>query len=198
MVIEMDFNSDDSRGSHELHVSIGDLIEERLRECEDFKLVRDMACMREGGLKQKIPLFCSEEKSNKTKYCNVDLLVIQDGKIRVIIEIEESDVKPTQICGKFLTSALARYYIHKTEENPIGMHDSVTFIQVVNISKLSALSMKPYQWKNLEASIRNILPLRGSNIREYRLFTDRELNELVDYGALIICGYDAGYIRGHS
>jgi len=182
MVIEMDLNSDADRSPHELHVSIGDLIEETLREREDFKLIRDMECMREGGIKQKIPLFCSEEKSNKTKYCNVDLLVIQDGKIRVIVEIEESDVKPTQICGKFLTSALARYYIHKTEGNvPIGMHDSVTFIQVVNTSKLKRLSLKPYQWKNLESSIGNILPIKDSNIKEYRLFTDLELKELVNH-----------------
>ena len=92
-----------------MHVSIGDLIENSLGE--RAQLVRDQAC----GGNQQIPLFCSNEKSNKTEYCNVDLLVIQDGKIRVIIEIEESDVKPTQICGKFLTSALARYYIHETE-----------------------------------------------------------------------------------
>jgi len=177
MAIEMVFNSDAGGSLHELHVSIGDLIEERLREREDFKLVRDKDC----GGDQRIPLFCSGVKSRRTEYCYVDLLVIQDGMIRVIVEIEESDVKPTQICGKFLTSALARYYIHETEENPIEMHDSVTFIQVVNTSKLKARSMKPYQWKNLEASIKNILPLKESNIREYRLFTDLELKELVNH-----------------
>jgi len=176
MVIEMGFNDDAGRRLHELHVSIGDLIENSLGE--RAQLVRDQAC----GGNQQIPLFCSDEKSNKTKYCNVDLLVIQDGKIRVIVEIEESDVKPTQICGKFLTSALARYYTHETEGNvPIGMHDSVTFIQVVDTSDLKAQSMKLYQWKNLESSIINILPIKDSNIKEYRLFTDRELNELVDY-----------------
>lgn len=180
MVIEMGFNSDVGRSLHELHVSIGDLIDDNLSS--GFRLVRDMACIRVGGVRQQIPLFCSEEKSNKTKYCNVDLLIIQDGKIRVIVEIEESDVKPTQICGKFLTSALARYYIHKIEGNvPIGMHDSVTFIQVVDTSRLKKLSVKPEQWKNLEASIRNILPLKDSHIREYRLFTDLELKELVNY-----------------
>jgi len=177
MVSEMVFNNDAGRNLHELHVSIGDLIEERLREREDFKLVRDKDC----GGDQRIPLFCSGVKSRRTEYCNVDLLVIQDGKIRVIVEIEESDVKPTQICGKFLTSALARYYIHETEENPIGMHDSVTFIQVVSTSGLKRLSVKTYQWKNLEASIKNILPLKNSNVNEYRLFTDRELNDLIYY-----------------
>jgi len=126
-------------------------------------------------------MYAQRAKHVQTKYCNVDLLVIQDGKVRVIVEIEESDVKPTQVCGKFLTSALARYYIHETEENPIGMHESVTFIQVVDTSDLKAMSMKPYQWKNLEASIRNILPLKDSNIKEYRLFTDLELKELVNH-----------------
>jgi len=176
MVIEMVSDDDAGKSLHELHVSIGDLIEDSLGD--HAKLVRDQAC----GGNQQIPLFCSEEKSNKTEYCNVDLLVIQDGKIRVIVEIEESDVKPTQICGKFLTSALARFYIHEAEGDiPIGMHDSVAFIQVVDTSNLKKLSVKSYQWKNLEASIRNILPVKDSNINEYRLFTDRELDELVDY-----------------
>ena len=164
-----------STRAHELHISVGNLIEENLGK--NARLVRDQAC----GGNQQIPLFCSDEKSNKTKYCNVDLLVIQDGKIRVLVEIEESDVKPTQICGKFLTSALARYYIHDTEENPIGMHESVKFIQVVDSSDIKPVSMKPYQWKNLEASIRNILPIKDSNVKEYGLFTDLELNDLIHH-----------------
>ena len=61
------------------------------------------------------------------------------------------------------------------------MHDSVTFIQVVDTSNLKNLSAKPYQWKNLESSIGNILPLKDSDIKEYRLFTDLELKELVKY-----------------
>ena len=172
----MGFDSHAARTLHELHMTIGDLIEDNLGETD--QLVRDQAC----GGNQQIPLFCSDKKSRRTEYCNVDLLVIKDGKIRVIVEIEESDVKPTQICGKFLTSALARYYIHETEDNvPIGMHDSVAFIQVVECSSLKSLSAKPYQWKNLESSIRNILPLKDSNIKEYRLLTDLELDEFVDY-----------------
>ena len=65
MAIEMGFNSDASRSPHELHVSIGDLIEDNLSF--GFRLVRDMACIRDGDVKKQIPLFCSEEKSNKTK-----------------------------------------------------------------------------------------------------------------------------------
>lgn len=82
-------------------------------------------------------LFCSQDKSTKTKYCDVDMLILKDNKIRVIIEIEEANVKPTQICGKFLVSALSSYYIHRTGNYiPINKNDSVSFIQIVDISKL--------------------------------------------------------------
>ena len=168
------------RTLHKLHEVVGHLIEGSLSP--DYRLIRDMAC---GGT-QQIPLFCSEVKSNETEYCNVDLLVIRDGTIRVIVEIEESDVKPTQICGKFLTSALSRYYIHESENNvPIGMHDFVAFIQVLDTSKLKKEAAKFEQFQNLERSINNVLPIRGSNIKEYKLFTDLELSELVNYIAKI-------------
>lgn len=88
-------------------------------------------------------------------------------KIRVIIEIEETDVKPTQICGKFWTSALSSYYIHDSENTPIGMDDSVLFIQILNPSQPKEKTSKIKQWENLEKSIKNLLPL--NKIREYKL-----------------------------
>jgi hypothetical protein len=99
--------------SHLLHTQIGKLIEEALKDIKGLKIVKDPACCREGETAlQQIPLFCKNLKNRKTRYCCVDLLILQDNKIRVIVEIEESDIKPTQVCGKFLTSALSTYYIH--------------------------------------------------------------------------------------
>jgi hypothetical protein len=96
-------------------------------------LIRDKAC----GGNQWIPLFLSDAKSRKTELCNVDLLVLKDNKIRLIVEIEESNVKPTQVCGKFLCSALSRYYIHEAEGNiPVEMGANVAFIQVVDTCDL--------------------------------------------------------------
>ena len=43
----------------------------------------------------------------KTEYCYVDLLVLKKSKINMTVEIEKSDVKPTQTYVKFLTSTLA-------------------------------------------------------------------------------------------
>ena len=149
---------------HPLHKVIGECIgSHEFRNC---KIIKDPAC----GGEQNIPLFCSEDKSNKTEYCNVDLLILKDDKIRVIIEIEETDIKPTQICGKFLTSALSRYFIHECKNNvPVGMSDSVSFIQILNTARLKAGAAKIEQWKNLEESIKNTLPIEGSRIRRYKL-----------------------------
>jgi hypothetical protein len=78
-----------------LHKIIADKIESFL---PPHSLIRDEAC----GGRQRIPLFNTAQKSRKTEYCNVDLLVLKQNKIKMIVEIEESNVKPTQICGNSL------------------------------------------------------------------------------------------------
>ncbi len=146
-------------------MAVGNLFEDSISS--DCQLIRDDAC----GGNQHIPLFFSENKSRETEYFDVDLLVLKKGKIKTIIEIEETNIGPTQICGKFLTSALARYFIHETmKDKLVGMHDSVTFIQILDSSKLKPKTSKFTQWENLEHSINNILPVKESNITDYRLF----------------------------
>jgi len=161
-----------SRKIHPLHKIIADEIE---RALPPYCLIRDEAC----GGDHRIPLFYGKKKSRKTEYCNVDLLILVGNRIRAIVEIEESNVKPTQVCGKFLTSALSRYYIHDDRQTePVKMDDSVTFIQVVNTSKLKQGSAKLQQWKLLEKSIQSILPLKNSKITSYRLVAKNELEKL--------------------
>lgn len=170
---------------HPLHKVIGDMIQDS--EFRNCSIIKDSAC----GGKQNIPLFCSTEKSNQTEYCNVDLLILKENKIRVIIEIEEANIKPTQLCGKFLSSALSSYFIHKTQNYiPIGMDDSVAFIQILDTSKLKEdETSKIEQWKNIEKSIQNIVPVNSSRINNYRLFFGNPSNfreenkrkELIDY-----------------
>jgi len=78
---------------HPLHKEIADRLDNIL---PSNSLVKDEAC----GGDQRIPLFYDKEKSRATEYCNVDMLVLKENRVRAIIEIEESNVKPTQICGK--------------------------------------------------------------------------------------------------
>lgn len=149
---------------HPLYKIVGELIDSH--KFPNCKIIKDPAC----GGQQNVPLFCSKHKSNKTEYCNVDLLILKDNKTRVIIEIEETDITPTQICGKFLTSALSSYFIHESENNaPIGMSDSVSFVQILNMSRLREGTAKLNQWQNLQKSIMNTLPIKGSKIRKYKL-----------------------------
>ena len=171
---------------HPLHKIVGECIDRyRFLNC---RIIKDSAC----GGQHNVPLFCSENKANKTEYCNVDLLILKDDKIRVIIEIEETDITPIKICGKFLTSALSCYFIHESENNiPIGMSNSVSFIQILNTARLKAGAAKIEQWENLEKSIMNILPIEGSKIRKYKLL----YGDVADFnggdgnkcGKLVVC-----------
>jgi len=161
---------------HLLHVKIADIIDKNIPE--DCRLVRDQAC----GGRQHIPLFVSPDKSFETQICNVDLLVLKDQKIRLIVEIEESNVKPTNICGKLLCSALTRYYIHESEDTPIAMDDCVTFIQVVDARKLKKDKTSKFkQWKILQSSIATVLPFQGSSIKEYRIFYHDQIGDLTSF-----------------
>lgn len=164
--------------THPLHQAIGRLLdgvrrslpEERRAACV---LIKDPACVSGPApdyvrVPQNIPLFCSTEKGNDTEYCNVDALVLLDGKIKVIVEIEESALGPTQVFGKFLWSATARYYIHDADGGgAVAKADEVAFVQVMDTSDLKPRSSKRDQWRNIEASIRS-LPTLGS-IRHYHL-----------------------------
>lgn len=168
-----------SKGSHSTHETVGSIFNQAFRNKPHYRVISDQAC----GGDQRIPLFYVAEKSRATEYCNVDLLVLKDNKIAVIVEIEESNVKPTQICGKFLTSALSSCYIHESHRNqPIGMSDSVTFLQIVDGSKLvKNKTAKPYQWQALEKSINEILPLKNGKIKRYKLLNTNELDELSSF-----------------
>ena len=155
-----------NKNRHPLHKVIGDIVRES--EFPDCTIIKDPAC----GGKQNIPLFCSSVKSNQTEYCNVDLLILKDDRIRVIIEIEEADITPTKIFGKFLTSALSSYYIHRTQNDvPIGMGDWVSFIQILDMSKLEVdKTAKFNQWEYIENSIQSIVPIKNSKIGDYKIF----------------------------
>jgi len=149
--------------THPLHQAIGRLLDvvhdslpaDRRASCT---LIKDPACLSGATpnyvrVPQNIPLFCSTAKGNDTEFCNVDALILLGGKIKVIIEIEESALSPTQVFGKFLTSAAALCYIHDADgTDPIHKDERVLFVQVMDTSELKPGSSKREQWRNIEAS----------------------------------------------
>ena len=150
---------------HKLHKAVAECIKsyDLPKDCE---LLRDPAC----GGDQNIPLFSSDSKSRATRYSVVDMIILKDEKIKVIIEIEESDRTPIRICGKFLASALSKYFIHEFRGNkPIEMDKSVTFIQVCSTKNLKPGSAKEKQWVNLKDSINTLLESNNLSICRYEL-----------------------------
>lgn len=177
--------------NHSLHKLVGDCVEKCIKKINkekhvEFIAIKDPAVGTNDGKKQYIPLFSEREKSNAAKYCNVDLIIIKDDKVFVIIEIEESDIKPTQICGKFLTSALSNYYIYNSQE-PIGMNENVLFIQILDGSKLKKnRSTKYKQAENLIKDITSLIERKENkigNITRYELifYCKKEDNNCEEY-----------------
>lgn len=161
---------------HNLHKTIGDIISNAFLS---YEVVKDPAC----GGDQLVSLFCNDLKSRGTKYADVDIIILKDGRVKVIIEIEESDIKPVQICGKFLVSALSKYFIHD-KYGAVEMDDSVLFLQILDSSKLKIdKTSKLEQFKNIEKSIQSIIPIKNSRIDNYRLFSG-DVSEFVEDGGL--------------
>jgi hypothetical protein len=99
--------------------------------------------------------------------CCVDSLVLRDGRVRAIIEIEESGFLPTKICGKVLQAMLATHYIAESPPVNVPYGSEVLFVQVLDGSKsLKTGSKKRPQAVGIEREIRKLLP-RG--VTEYQL-----------------------------
>ena len=155
---------------HPLHREIGERLESELKDCDNIEVIRDTAC----GGKQRIPLFLTEDKSNDNKLCNVDIMILKNNEIKIIIEIEESNLKPTQILGKLFTSIISKYYIHHTKNNQeIGMANNVCFIQVLDTKDFyDEYTKKPEQWEKIKEEIKKILAIEELNfsIKTYEIF----------------------------
>jgi hypothetical protein len=158
---------------HPLHLAVAEEVQRYL--AGDGELIRDRAC---GGT-QHLPLFIGAFKSRETRMCCVDLLVVSSGQVRVIIEIEESGFLPTKICGKFLQSAIATHFIHKSQpQAAIPLSDCLLFVQVLDDSKyFKQGTRKHLQVELIEREISGMLPLKGSRIADYRLIPVRGVED---------------------
>lgn len=97
--------------------------------------------------------------------------MIKEGAVKAIVEIEESNVKPVQVFGKFLASAVSRFYVHDSMGDAMKLGEGVVFMQFVDSSKLKrGRSSKAGQWANIGDSIRAVVPLKGSGVTRYDLY----------------------------
>jgi hypothetical protein len=159
---------------HPLHQSIGKLINSY--SIPESTILKDTAC--DPDQKQHITLF-REANSNHVRFCDVDLLIAIDGEAKVIMEIEESNVKPVQVFGKFFASAFSSHYKPKAGDEFFPLGNSMLFIQVLDTSALNrAETGKLEQWKLIEEAIRGYKGSFGSRDMRYRL----SVGNYDDYG----------------
>jgi hypothetical protein len=150
---------------HTFHLAVAKELKKRL--AGRGELFQDPAC---GGA-QHLPLFVGHTKERETHMCDVDMLIVSEGLVRVIVEIEESGFNPTKICGKFLQSVFATHFIQDSQpEQMFPYGKRVLFIQVLDGSKLNKTGTSKYmQARLIEKKIRDMLPIKGSTITAYHL-----------------------------
>jgi hypothetical protein len=174
---------------HVLHETLGKTIRDSFSGEPGYKVMLDSAC----GGQTILPLFISDKKGNETEICDVDILIAKDIKVKAIIEIEESDVTPNQICGKFLTSALASCY--SDGKGPLhDLNSPIAFIQVLDKSKLNVPPAKKLkQWDNLEEAMCRILPVGNSQISVYKIFGFNGPEDPYEKQAALLIGFLKGW-----
>ncbi len=160
--------------SHPLHIKVGELLR---TWCHKPSLILDSAC----GGEQHIPLFLVPTRRNANEICNVDALVLHGGCVRLVIEIDESNIKPTQVCGKFLTSALARWYIHDSSRaEPMPLQD-VSFVQVLSSAKLAKKkTSKLQQTKSIEERLCELCCTAEMSVRRYAVIWDLDKKDKIE------------------
>lgn len=134
---------------HPLHITIGRII--LGGDLPGCQVILGKDC----GGDQYVQLFCDGRAEFATRLCSVDAIIIRDGKVVVIIEVEESDMRPVVLCGKVLVSALAVNFNHQGTCYPIAADAS--FVQVIDTRKLKPNSSKLAQCWHLAELIRSNL-----------------------------------------
>jgi hypothetical protein len=121
----------------------------------------------------RIPLYFVDESGRSASYCNVDLLIIKDDRIKVIFEVEEGGIDPIRICGNYLMSSFSQFHIHNEKEQGrrIPMDSNATYIQIINAPRPIVTRIdRVGQLENIKKMITSN-PIKNSNITNYELLT---------------------------
>ena len=166
---------------HPLHEEIGRILLSKMDKYNQnnpntkMRVLLDPDCHPEQNKnRHRLPLFINEEKLNKTELCNVDAIIKVGKKIKILIEIEESENNPTHIFGKFFTSNLAKMYIYDTDIIDLP-NSSVFFIQVIDTKNLPPKTSKNDKFCIIQDAINNLISTANKTkfehgcIKEYKI-----------------------------
>jgi hypothetical protein len=77
---------------------------------------------------KKFCLYGKDSNSGDPWIVDVDAAVSVQNEVKIVLGIEESDLRPVYFWGKFLATAISRYY--KGQRGRIRLSESMLFIQV--------------------------------------------------------------------
>lgn len=135
---------------HPVHMAVGECLRSYSKKF-GMTCYLDPAC----GGSTFLPLF-TDGHSRKTETCKVDALIVRENRIKLVVEIEESNIKPTQILGKYLTTAVSKHFTH-TKLLGEGVHcplSNSAFLQIAFLGNLPEGSQKPDQLELLRDEIK--------------------------------------------
>jgi len=169
--------------THPFHREVGAIIRRQdFPKSAGLKILKDEACDEEG---HKIYVY-NRTTGTPLRFADVDILIATKKKpkeAKVIIEIEESNVKPVQIFGKFFASAFSNCYLPKGggKKGYLPIAEPALFVQVLKSSKpKKGKSKKPEQWKRVDESIQAVLETLFKGEWQYSLFWGPQPEALVN------------------
>ncbi len=144
--------------AHPLHTSVGKEFENFLKSRPKLQLLLDPACNPNPERGQNIPFFLDDTLPKRAVwFTNVDIMVTEGNHIKLVCEIDESNVKPGHIFGKFLSLVSTNICILNNGEK-YYFDKKLVFVQVLSNEFLKTLknknnSQKEKQWEHIKNSI---------------------------------------------
>jgi hypothetical protein len=160
---------------HTLHRRIGEIFQENINRGLKLKPFYDQACQNDPkSLKYNLPLFMvNGDVSNRSEITNVDILCLRHGKVVLICEIEESDIKPNHVLGKLLSVIVAKFVKLPGYKNHRKLNDSFIFIHILSTDKTNNRlkdpdnSQKTDQFINVEKAVKRLT--KSLNMKDYHV-----------------------------
>lgn len=154
---------------HDLHQAVAKAIEIVSDRIADLEVEFDEACEENNKLKKRLPFFLTNEAHNDTEITNVDLMILKGNKVKLVCEIEESDITPTRTFGKIFSVASAKMSKLK-DGTRYNLDQNGVFVQVLSSKKINKdNSKKISQGFNIEKAINELLNSQCSWIKKYYL-----------------------------
>jgi hypothetical protein len=146
---------------YEIHKAVGNILLELRDSITGLEVMLDTTC----GGSHTVPLYGLDSGDGSDHLVEVDAAIILGNEIKVVVEIDKSDLRPVALCGKVLGTAISTHY--RLGNTVIGLSESMLFIQVLEKSAANLDTPKARQCKYLEREIGRFLSAANNRVKKY-------------------------------